>query len=222
MFWVSDFTFLALGHSFAATQGGLDSQATGVKEISSSESTGLQKGRKVVSDLPWLIWSLKRLLANLLFLISSYLNAFWYLCEDGTVVCSFLTCSYNSLTVWPAIFFSHPTPYCHAILTTTCILPCSIFFFLFSWMCFIFMNIPYFHLYRKYYYCDSLYFIYCLQEATETKRKNAKRTFKSEKEFLEFTLKYQQVLTERDAGEFECVCSAWSLLSLYLINLIHP
>ncbi|CAK7325499.1 unnamed protein product [Dovyalis caffra] len=37
-------------------------------------------------------------------------------------------------------------------------------------------------------------------EATETKRKNAKRTFKSEKEFLEFTLKYQQVLTERDSA----------------------
>ncbi|KAB5538926.1 hypothetical protein DKX38_016459 [Salix brachista] len=37
-------------------------------------------------------------------------------------------------------------------------------------------------------------------EAAETKRKSAKRTFKSEKEFLEFTLKYQQVLTERDAA----------------------
>ena len=32
------------------------------------------------------------------------------------------------------------------------------------------------------------------------KRKNTKRTFKSEKEFLEFTLKYQQVIAERDAG----------------------
>ncbi|KAE8682059.1 beta-taxilin-like isoform X2 [Hibiscus syriacus] len=37
-------------------------------------------------------------------------------------------------------------------------------------------------------------------ETTETKRKNAKRTFKSEKEFLEFSLKYQQVLAERDAA----------------------
>ncbi|KAK8487701.1 hypothetical protein V6N11_012756 [Hibiscus sabdariffa] len=37
-------------------------------------------------------------------------------------------------------------------------------------------------------------------ETTETKRKTAKRTFKSEKEFLEFSLKYQQVLSERDAA----------------------
>ncbi|KHG27793.1 Alpha-taxilin [Gossypium arboreum] len=37
-------------------------------------------------------------------------------------------------------------------------------------------------------------------ETTETKRKNAKRTFKSEKEFLEFSLKYQQILAERDAA----------------------
>lgn len=37
-------------------------------------------------------------------------------------------------------------------------------------------------------------------ETTEAKRKNAKRILKSEKEFLEFTLKYQQVLTERDAA----------------------
>ncbi|XP_060675705.1 uncharacterized protein LOC107413653 isoform X2 [Ziziphus jujuba] len=37
-------------------------------------------------------------------------------------------------------------------------------------------------------------------ETTETKRKSVKRTFKSEKEFLEFTLKYQQVLAERDAA----------------------
>jgi chromosome segregation ATPase len=35
---------------------------------------------------------------------------------------------------------------------------------------------------------------------SETKRKNVKRTFKSEKEFLEFTLMYQQVLTERDSA----------------------
>ena len=88
----------------------------------------------------------------------------------------------------------------------------AVYFILFSWMWFIFAT----YLYMKYYYCDSLYFIYFLQEAAETKRKNAKRTFKSEKEFLEFTLKYQQVLTERDAGEFEGI---W--LSLYLINLLH-
>ncbi|RAL40280.1 hypothetical protein DM860_006350 [Cuscuta australis] len=37
-------------------------------------------------------------------------------------------------------------------------------------------------------------------EASEGKRKNAKRGFKSEKEFLEFTLRYQQVITERDSA----------------------
>ncbi|KAJ0101563.1 hypothetical protein Patl1_06150 [Pistacia atlantica] len=37
-------------------------------------------------------------------------------------------------------------------------------------------------------------------ENTETKRKSTKRTFKSETEFLEFTLRYQQVLAERDAA----------------------
>ncbi|XP_030929848.1 alpha-taxilin isoform X2 [Quercus lobata] len=37
------------------------------------------------------------------------------------------------------------------------------------------------------------------KETTEAKRK-VKRAFKSEKEFLEFTLKYQQVLAERDAA----------------------
>ncbi|XP_011655316.1 alpha-taxilin isoform X2 [Cucumis sativus] len=37
-------------------------------------------------------------------------------------------------------------------------------------------------------------------ESAELKRKNPKRTFKSEKEFLEFTLKYQQVLAERDSA----------------------
>ncbi|XP_065872477.1 uncharacterized protein [Euphorbia lathyris] len=37
-------------------------------------------------------------------------------------------------------------------------------------------------------------------ETAEVKRKNVKRSFKSEKEFLEFTLKYQQVLTERDTA----------------------
>lgn len=47
-----------------------------------------------------------------------------------------------------------------------------------------------------------------LQETTETKRKNAKRTFKSEKEFLEFTLSYQKVLSERDAGEFNVMVTS--------------
>ncbi|KAL5569271.1 hypothetical protein UlMin_025846, partial [Ulmus minor] len=37
-------------------------------------------------------------------------------------------------------------------------------------------------------------------ETSETKRKSVKRTFKSEQEFLEFTLKYQQVLAERDSA----------------------
>ncbi|KAI9124676.1 hypothetical protein K1719_004598 [Acacia pycnantha] len=37
-------------------------------------------------------------------------------------------------------------------------------------------------------------------EPAETKRKSSKRLFKSEKELLEFTLKYQQVLAERDAA----------------------
>ncbi|KAL7228717.1 hypothetical protein ACSBR2_007421 [Camellia fascicularis] len=37
-------------------------------------------------------------------------------------------------------------------------------------------------------------------ETSKVKRKNTKRTFKSEKEFLEFTLKYQQVLAERDTA----------------------
>ena len=41
------------------------------------------------------------------------------------------------------------------------------------------------------------------QETTEAKRKNVKRAFKSEKEFLEFTLKYQQVLAERDGGKLD-------------------
>ncbi|KAJ8421215.1 hypothetical protein Cgig2_011603 [Carnegiea gigantea] len=38
------------------------------------------------------------------------------------------------------------------------------------------------------------------KEMVEGKRKNSKRTFKTEQEFLEFTLKYQQVLAERDAA----------------------
>ncbi|KAK6136038.1 hypothetical protein DH2020_030204 [Rehmannia glutinosa] len=37
-------------------------------------------------------------------------------------------------------------------------------------------------------------------EATEVKRKSVKRAIKSEKEFLEFTLKYQQVIAERDSA----------------------
>ncbi|XP_076921072.1 uncharacterized protein LOC143582371 isoform X2 [Bidens hawaiensis] len=37
-------------------------------------------------------------------------------------------------------------------------------------------------------------------DTSEVKRKSAKRTFKSEKEFLEFTLSYQKVLSERDAA----------------------
>ncbi|XP_028126960.1 beta-taxilin-like isoform X1 [Camellia sinensis] len=37
-------------------------------------------------------------------------------------------------------------------------------------------------------------------ETSKVKRKNTKRTCKSEKEFLEFTLKYQQVLAERDTA----------------------
>lgn len=45
--------------------------------------------------------------------------------------------------------------------------------------------------------------IFC-QEPSEVKRKSVKRTFKSEKEFLEFTLKYQQVVVERDSGFYEC------------------
>ncbi|CAI9772248.1 unnamed protein product [Fraxinus pennsylvanica] len=39
-----------------------------------------------------------------------------------------------------------------------------------------------------------------MTEASEVKRKTVKRTSKSEKEFLEFTLKYQQVLAERDSA----------------------
>ncbi|XP_076921071.1 uncharacterized protein LOC143582371 isoform X1 [Bidens hawaiensis] len=38
------------------------------------------------------------------------------------------------------------------------------------------------------------------KDTSEVKRKSAKRTFKSEKEFLEFTLSYQKVLSERDAA----------------------
>ncbi|KAE9618373.1 hypothetical protein Lalb_Chr02g0142021 [Lupinus albus] len=35
---------------------------------------------------------------------------------------------------------------------------------------------------------------------TVEKRKSTKRALKSEKELLEFSMKYQQVLAERDAG----------------------
>ncbi|KAL2896579.1 Alpha-taxilin [Bienertia sinuspersici] len=38
------------------------------------------------------------------------------------------------------------------------------------------------------------------KETTDGKRKSSKRTFKTEQEFLEFTLKYKQVLAERDAA----------------------
>ncbi|KAI3705191.1 hypothetical protein L1987_75425 [Smallanthus sonchifolius] len=38
------------------------------------------------------------------------------------------------------------------------------------------------------------------KDTSEVKRKSAKHTFKSEKEFLEFTLSYQKVLSERDAA----------------------
>ncbi|XP_076898193.1 uncharacterized protein LOC143551695 [Bidens hawaiensis] len=38
------------------------------------------------------------------------------------------------------------------------------------------------------------------KDTSEVKRKSVKRTFKSEKEFLEFTLSYQKVLSERDAA----------------------
>uniref|UniRef100_A0A2N9EG12 Uncharacterized protein n=1 Tax=Fagus sylvatica TaxID=28930 RepID=A0A2N9EG12_FAGSY len=43
----------------------------------------------------------------------------------------------------------------------------------------------------------------CSEETPEAKRKNVKRAFKSDKEFLEFTLKYQQVLAERDGGKLD-------------------
>lgn len=41
-----------------------------------------------------------------------------------------------------------------------------------------------------------------LQDSLEGKRKSSKRTFKTEQEILEFTLKYKQVLAERDAGNY--------------------
>ncbi|MBA0776034.1 hypothetical protein Gotri_011093 [Gossypium trilobum] len=49
--------------------------------------------------------------------------------------------------------------------------------------------------------CPELFtYAYLISETTETKRKTAKRTSKSEKEFLEFSLKYQQVIAERDTA----------------------
>ncbi|CAN7060644.1 hypothetical protein IGI04_016155 [Brassica rapa subsp. trilocularis] len=39
------------------------------------------------------------------------------------------------------------------------------------------------------------------QEAVETKHKTSKNMFNSENDFLEFMLKYQQVLSERDSGK---------------------
>ena len=47
------------------------------------------------------------------------------------------------------------------------------------------------------------YILYSLefQETVEVKRKVVKRSVKSEKELLEFTLKYQKVIAERDAGK---------------------
>ncbi|KAL8159834.1 hypothetical protein V2J09_001371 [Rumex salicifolius] len=39
-----------------------------------------------------------------------------------------------------------------------------------------------------------------IKEVTESKRKSSKRTFRTEKEFLEFTLSYQQVIAERDSA----------------------
>lgn len=50
-------------------------------------------------------------------------------------------------------------------------------------------------------------------ETSEVKRKTVKRSFKSEKEFLEFSLKYQQVIAERDSAvavraKLESLCRA--------------
>lgn len=50
------------------------------------------------------------------------------------------------------------------------------------------------------YHNDHVALYILFQEASEVKRKTAKRNFISEKDFLEFTLKYQQVLAERDSG----------------------
>lgn len=52
------------------------------------------------------------------------------------------------------------------------------------------------------------------QDTSEVKRKSAKRTFKTEKEFLEFTLSYQKVLSERDAGVLFSFMTCADLLML--------
>lgn len=49
-------------------------------------------------------------------------------------------------------------------------------------------------------YYNLIVLIIHFQEASEVKRKSTKRSTISEKEFLEFTLKYQQILAERDSG----------------------
>ncbi|PPD79112.1 hypothetical protein GOBAR_DD23965 [Gossypium barbadense] len=52
-------------------------------------------------------------------------------------------------------------------------------------------------------------------ETTETKRKTAKRTSKSEKEFLEFSLKYQQVIAERDTEIVRFFMSEHNLCKIF-------
>lgn len=66
---------------------------------------------------------------------------------------------------------------------------------------------------------------YWKQETVETKRKGSKNMFKSEKEFLEFMLKYQQVLSERDSGNRKSVKPGlpslfYDLLFLYSSSLV--
>lgn len=55
-------------------------------------------------------------------------------------------------------------------------------------------------MYTLYTLVCSDYWIKQEEEAVETKGKTSKNMFKSEKDFLEFMLKYQQVLSERDSG----------------------
>lgn len=57
----------------------------------------------------------------------------------------------------------------------------------------------------------------CTQEAVETKRKGSKNMFKSEKEFLEFMLKYQQVLSERDSGNRKSVKLVFCYLDFFML-----
>ncbi|GMP22722.1 hypothetical protein CsSME_00000615 [Camellia sinensis var. sinensis] len=66
-------------------------------------------------------------------------------------------------------------------------------------------------------------------ETSKVKRKNTKRTCKSEKEFLEFTLKYQQVLAERDTAitvrdKLESLCRELQRQNkmLMMIRLCQP